>query len=75
MTDPLAGQPADGCLRIGDAERQQAVHLLSEHLIAGRLTANEYDERSPAAASARTAEPIGMASAGPEPDRAARPAG
>lgn len=40
--------------RIGDAERDQAVHLLGEHYAAGRLTKDEYDERVDAAWTART---------------------
>jgi hypothetical protein len=42
-------------LRIGDAEREQAARVLGEHYAAGRLTKEEYDERSDAAFAARTA--------------------
>ena len=42
-------------LRVGDAERDAAVHALGEHFAAGRLTHEEFDERSTAAWSARTA--------------------
>lgn len=44
---------SDG-LRIGDAERETAVHLLGEQYAVGRLTKEEFDERSDAAWSART---------------------
>ncbi|HEU4514502.1 MAG TPA: DUF1707 domain-containing protein [Nocardioidaceae bacterium] len=40
--------------RIGDAERDAAVSALSEHYVAGRLTKDEYDERSEVAWKART---------------------
>jgi hypothetical protein len=40
--------------RIGDAEREAAVHALGEHFAAGRLTKDEYDERSGQAWTART---------------------
>ena len=41
-------------IRIGDAEREQAVSALGEHYLAGRLTKDEYDERAAAAWTART---------------------
>jgi hypothetical protein len=41
-------------LRIGDAERESAVTALGEHFAVGRLTKDEFDERSSAAWSART---------------------
>ena len=41
-------------LRIGDAEREAAVAALGEHYAAGRLTKEEYDERSSQAWTART---------------------
>lgn len=41
-------------LRIGDAERDAAVSVLGEHYVAGRLTKDEYDERSAVAWKART---------------------
>jgi hypothetical protein len=40
-------------LRIGDAERDQAVALLSEHFVAGRLTQAEFEERSEQATRSR----------------------
>ncbi|KQT94278.1 hypothetical protein ASG49_05125 [Marmoricola sp. Leaf446] len=42
-------------LRIGDGERESAVAALGEHYAQGRLTKDEYDERSDAAWTARTA--------------------
>ena len=40
-------------VRIGDAERDQAVAMLSEHFVAGRLTQDEFEERSEHATRAR----------------------
>ncbi|WP_329002993.1 DUF1707 domain-containing protein [Kribbella sp. NBC_00709] len=40
-------------VRIGDAERDQAVSLLSEHFVAGRLTQAEFEERSEQATRSR----------------------
>ena len=45
--------PAD-LLRVGDAERQQAVTALGEHYAAGRLDQDEYDSRIQTAYAART---------------------
>ena len=41
-------------IRIGDAEREAAVTALGEHYAAGRLTKDEFDERSARAYAART---------------------
>lgn len=41
-------------LRIGDAERDAAVASLGEHFAAGRLTSEEYEERSTEALNARS---------------------
>lgn len=41
-------------LRLGDAERESAMEVLSEHYALGRLTKEEFDERSDAVWSART---------------------
>ena len=41
-------------LRIGDAEREAAAAALGEHFALGRLTREEYDERSDVVWSART---------------------
>ncbi|HEU4945681.1 MAG TPA: DUF1707 domain-containing protein [Kribbella sp.] len=42
-----------GPIRIGDAERDEAVAALSEHFVAGRLTQEEFEERSDQATRAR----------------------
>ena len=47
-----------GPLRIGDTERDQAVAELSEHFVAGRLTQDEFEERSGQATLARYAEDL-----------------
>ena len=41
-------------VRVGDAERESAVAALGEHFGAGRLTLEEYDQRSSHAFAART---------------------
>ncbi|MBP2339161.1 hypothetical protein JOF41_005339 [Saccharothrix coeruleofusca] len=41
-------------IRIGDAERAQALELLGEHLGEGRLDVEEYGERSARVSTART---------------------
>jgi TM2 domain-containing membrane protein YozV len=41
-------------LRIGTAEREAAVRILSDHLSEGRLTLEEYEERMAVALEART---------------------
>lgn len=41
-------------IRIGDVERESAVALLSEHYALGRLSKDEFDERTDAVWSART---------------------
>ncbi|HEX4656239.1 MAG TPA: DUF1707 domain-containing protein [Streptosporangiaceae bacterium] len=43
-----------GDLRVSDADRDRALAELSEHFQAGRLTADELDERSGRALAART---------------------
>jgi uncharacterized membrane protein len=40
-------------MRIGDAERDRAVSTLADHYAAGRLTKDEYDERTTQAWAAR----------------------
>lgn len=45
-------------LRIGDAEREAAVAALSEHYTAGRITREEFDERSSLAFAARTSSQL-----------------
>lgn len=43
-----------GAIRVSDAERDQAVAELGEHFQAGRLTLEEFDERSDLALRAKT---------------------
>jgi len=43
----------EGSVRVSDAEREQAVVLLREHLLAGRLTLEEFTARVEAALGAR----------------------
>ncbi len=43
----------DPTVRVSDAEREQAVIVLREHLLAGRLTLDEFSERAEAALRAR----------------------
>jgi hypothetical protein len=53
MNTPSRGYPP-GDLRVSDAERDRAVSELSEHFQAGRLTQDEFGERSGQALRART---------------------
>ncbi len=46
-------------MRIGDAEREEAVRRLGEHYEAGRLTADEHGERVEAALRAKTQAELG----------------
>jgi hypothetical protein len=46
--------PGDPRLRASDADRDRATALLREHHAAGRLTAEEFNERMDAALSAKT---------------------
>ncbi|SDV02604.1 protein of unknown function [Microlunatus sagamiharensis] len=46
-------QPASEPVRIGDAERDEALNRLGDHFVAGRLTREEFDERSETAMGAR----------------------
>lgn len=57
MSEPLPVW-GGGSLRIGDAERDQAVSSLSEHFVAGRLTQEEFEERSDRATRARYADEV-----------------
>ena len=43
----------DASIRVSDADRDQAVVVLREHLLAGRLTLDEFSERVEAALQAR----------------------
>jgi uncharacterized protein DUF1707 len=46
-------EPADS-LRVSDAERDQVLHVLSDHAAVGRLTLDELEERSSRALAAKT---------------------
>jgi len=48
-----------GAIRVSDAERDHAVAELSEHYQAGRLTHEEFDDRSGLALRARTGNDLG----------------
>ena len=50
--------PAPGDLRVSDADRDRALAELSEHYQAGRLTLEEFDERSAQALQSRTAREL-----------------
>jgi DUF1707 SHOCT-like domain len=52
--DTPTGDYKRGVIRVSDAERDQAVAELSEHYQAGRLTLEEFDDRSGQALRART---------------------
>jgi hypothetical protein len=52
------GVARNGFIRIGDAERDQAVSLLGDHFVAGRLTQEEFEERSGLATRARYADDL-----------------
>jgi hypothetical protein len=63
-------------LRIGDDDREAAVTALGEHYAAGRLTKEEYDERSDRAWQARTMSALTPLFADlPRPQAAARTTG
>jgi hypothetical protein len=49
-----------GDLRVSDADRDRAISELSEHCQAGRLTADEFDERSSQALQARTGKELAV---------------
>jgi hypothetical protein len=53
--DAVGNQVAPGDLRVSDADRDRAVTELSEHFQAGRITHEEFDERSGLALQAKTA--------------------
>ena len=52
--DTPTGDFQRGAIRVSDAERDQAVAELSEHDQSGRLTLEEFDDRSNRALQART---------------------
>ncbi len=56
--DTPTGQYWSGDLRVSDADRDRAVTELSGHFQEGRLTLEEFDERSSAALRAKTARDL-----------------
>lgn len=60
-----------GDLRVSDADRDRAISELSEHYQAGRLAADEFDERSGQALQARTGKELAVLFADLPRDRAA----
>lgn len=54
MSDETNGRDGPRRVRIGDAERERVLNALQEHLAAGRLTVDEYDERLARAYTAKT---------------------
>jgi len=66
-----------GAIRIGNAEREQAAASIAEHFSAGRLDAEEFEERTRAVYAARTERDLAPLFAdlpsgpGPKPEPAA----
>jgi hypothetical protein len=56
--DVASSQLVPGDLRVSDADRDRALAELSEHYQSGRLTLEEFDERSGQALQARTAREL-----------------
>ena len=52
--DYIHNVPDPGQIRVSDAERERLAEELNEHTVAGRLTAEEYEERLGAVYAART---------------------
>jgi hypothetical protein len=52
--DTASGEYGPGDLRVSDADRDRAIGELSQHFQAGRLTLEEFDERSGQAVRAKT---------------------
>jgi hypothetical protein len=57
MDEPMRGFP-QGAIRVSDAERDAAVAELSLHYQDGRLTAEEFDDRSAQAFAAKTGDQL-----------------
>jgi hypothetical protein len=68
-TDARGFPPGD--LRVSDADRDRALSELSEALQAGRITAEEFDQRSGQALGARTGKELGALLADLPVERAA----
>jgi hypothetical protein len=74
---PRAAAPApSGEVRVGDADRERVVELLRGHAIAGRLDADELEERLERAYAARYGAELQavLAELPTEPERRRRPA-
>jgi hypothetical protein len=56
--DPVTPDYPAGDLRVSDADRDRAISDLSEHFQTGRITADEFDERSGQALKARTGKEL-----------------
>jgi Domain of unknown function (DUF1707) len=69
--DTVTPDYSAGDLRVSDADRDRAISELSEHFQAGRLTADEFDERSGQALEARTGKELATLFADLPRDRAA----
>ena len=71
IVDPSAGGYPQGSLRVSDADRDRSVSGLAGHFHAGRLTAEELDERTGRALRARTASELAALFNDLPPDQAA----
>jgi hypothetical protein len=71
IVDPSASGYPPGNLRVSDADRDRAITELAGHFQAGRLTAEELDERSGRALAARTGNELAVLFADLPPDQAA----
>jgi Domain of unknown function (DUF1707) len=69
--DPVLPDYSAGDLRVSDADRDRAISDLSEHFQSGRLTADEFDERSGQALQARTGKELAALFTDLPPGRAA----
>jgi Domain of unknown function (DUF1707) len=58
MMDRAGWKYPSGDLRVSDADRERALHELTGAFQAGRLTADEFDERSGQALNARTGKEL-----------------
>lgn len=58
MSAPAASQFPPGDLRVSDADRDRAISELTEHFQAGRITNDEFGERSALALRARTGKDL-----------------
>jgi Domain of unknown function (DUF1707) len=74
MEQPFMGTTGNGDLRVSDADRDRALAELSEHFQAGRLDADEFEERSGRALRARTRRELAELFTDLPRDRAQAPA-